>query len=77
LKTYRNLYPQVYAWENLELAYRKARKAAIPAQGLDDIQALELLDDPPGCHLQSIPAHLAFQQAVGEQGSQPGCSSFA
>jgi len=26
LKTYRNLYPQVYAWENLELAYRKARK---------------------------------------------------
>jgi hypothetical protein len=26
LKTYRNLYPQVYAWENLELAYRRARK---------------------------------------------------
>jgi len=26
LKTYRNLYPQVVAWENLELAYRRARK---------------------------------------------------
>jgi RNA-directed DNA polymerase len=26
LKTYRNLYPQVHTWENLELAYRKARK---------------------------------------------------
>jgi hypothetical protein len=26
LKTYRNLYPQVYAWENLELAYRRARR---------------------------------------------------
>lgn len=26
MKTYRHLYPQVYAWENLELAYRKARK---------------------------------------------------
>jgi RNA-directed DNA polymerase len=26
LKTYRNLYAQVYAWENLELAYRYARK---------------------------------------------------
>jgi len=26
LKTVRNLYPQVCAWENLELAYRKARK---------------------------------------------------
>ena len=26
MKTYTNLYPQVYAWENLELAYRRARK---------------------------------------------------
>ena len=26
MKTYRNLYPQVVAWENLELAYRRARK---------------------------------------------------
>jgi RNA-directed DNA polymerase len=26
LKTYRHLYPQVTAWDNLELAYRKARK---------------------------------------------------
>jgi RNA-directed DNA polymerase len=26
MKTFRNLYPQVYAWENLELAYRRARK---------------------------------------------------
>ena len=26
MKTYRRLYPQVYAWENLELAYCKARK---------------------------------------------------
>jgi hypothetical protein len=26
VKTYRNLYPRVYAWENLELAYRKARR---------------------------------------------------
>ena len=26
MKTYRSLYPQVVAWENLELAYRRARK---------------------------------------------------
>jgi len=26
MKTYRNLYPRVIAWENLELAYRRARK---------------------------------------------------
>lgn len=26
MKTYRHLYPQVYAWENLEVAYRRARK---------------------------------------------------
>jgi len=26
VKTYRNLYAQVHAWENLELAYRRARK---------------------------------------------------
>lgn len=26
MKTYKNLYPQVYAWENLEKAYRKARR---------------------------------------------------
>ena len=26
MKTYRSLYPQVVAWENLELAYRHARK---------------------------------------------------
>jgi hypothetical protein len=24
-KTYRNLYPQVCDWENIEVAYRKAR----------------------------------------------------
>jgi len=26
MKTYKNLYPQVWAWENLHLAWRKARK---------------------------------------------------
>lgn len=26
MKTYKNLYPQVYAWDNLYLAYRRARK---------------------------------------------------
>ena len=26
MKTTRNLYPQIYSWENLEAAYRKARK---------------------------------------------------
>jgi RNA-directed DNA polymerase len=26
MKTYRNLYPQVHDWDNLYLAYRKARK---------------------------------------------------
>jgi len=26
MKTYRNLYPQICAWENIELAYRRARK---------------------------------------------------
>jgi len=30
LKTYRNLYPQVYAWENLELAYKYAAMACRP-----------------------------------------------
>ena len=26
LKTYRHLYPRIWAWDNLHLAYRKARK---------------------------------------------------
>lgn len=26
MKTYKNLYPKIYSWENLEKAYRKARK---------------------------------------------------
>ncbi len=26
VKTYKNLYPQIYSWENLERAYRKARR---------------------------------------------------
>jgi len=26
MKTYKDLYPQIYTWENLERAYRKARK---------------------------------------------------
>ncbi|MCP4362189.1 MAG: hypothetical protein GY796_29635 [Chloroflexi bacterium] len=27
MKSYKNLYPQIYTWEDLENAYRKARKA--------------------------------------------------
>ncbi|MCP4755679.1 MAG: RNA-dependent DNA polymerase, partial [Proteobacteria bacterium] len=26
MKTYKNLYPQIHSWENLEMAYRKARR---------------------------------------------------
>jgi hypothetical protein len=40
LKTFRNLYPQVCAWENLELAYRKARKGKRARKPVASSQAL-------------------------------------
>ena len=38
LKTYRNLYPQVYAFENLYLAYRRARKGKRGKPGAADFE---------------------------------------
>jgi len=44
--------------------------AAVPTQGLNDVQAFELGDDAPGGHCPKgfILAHLTLQQAVDEQG---------
>ena len=45
MKTYRNLYPQVYDFENLYLAYRKARKgkrSKAPAAAFERVQEQEL-----------------------------------
>ena len=36
------------------------QQAAIPAQGLDDVQAVECFDDPSSCHLPSVLARLAL-----------------
>ncbi|HNB51089.1 MAG TPA: hypothetical protein PK530_04070 [Anaerolineales bacterium] len=41
MKTYRNLYPQVHTFENLYLAYRKARKgkrSKAPAAAFERVQ---------------------------------------
>lgn len=38
MKTYRNLYPQIYTWENLELAYRKARKGKRQTRPVADFE---------------------------------------
>lgn len=46
MKTYRNLYPQVYAFENLYYAYRAARKGKRgkpQAAAFEQIQEEELL----------------------------------
>jgi hypothetical protein len=46
VKTYRNLYPQVWDFENLYLAYRKARRGKrgrVPAAEFERIQDDELL----------------------------------
>jgi hypothetical protein len=40
LRTFRNLYPQVVAWENLELAYRRARKGKRAHRPVASSQAL-------------------------------------
>jgi RNA-directed DNA polymerase len=38
MKTYKNLYPGIYAWENLERAYRKARKGKRKTQPVADFE---------------------------------------
>ena len=46
MKTYRNLYPQIWDFENLYLAYRKARKGKRgkePAAAFEQVQEEELL----------------------------------
>ena len=46
MKTYRNLYPQIWDFENLYLAYRKARKGKRgkePAAAFEQVQEKELL----------------------------------
>ena len=39
MKTYRNLYPQIISFENLYLAFRKARKGK---RGRPEVAAIEL-----------------------------------
>ena len=39
MKTYRNLYPQIISFENLYLAFRKARKGQ---RGRPEVVAIEL-----------------------------------
>jgi len=46
VKTYRNLYPKIWSFENLYLAYRKARKGKrgkTPAAAFEQVQEQELL----------------------------------
>ena len=38
MKTYEYLYPQIYTWENLETAYRKARKGKRRHQPVADFE---------------------------------------
>ncbi len=38
MKTYKNLYPKIYAWETLETAYRKARKGKRRNQAVADFE---------------------------------------
>jgi retron-type reverse transcriptase len=38
MKTYKKLYPQICAWENLEMAYRKARKGKRKHQSVADFE---------------------------------------
>jgi hypothetical protein len=38
MKTYKNLYPQIYEWEALERAYRKARKGKRGHQAVADFE---------------------------------------
>ncbi len=38
MKTYKNLYPQICAWENLERAYRQARKGKRKTEPVADFE---------------------------------------
>jgi len=38
MKTYKNLYPNICAWENLEQAYRKARKGKRKTEAVADFE---------------------------------------
>jgi RNA-directed DNA polymerase len=38
VKTYKNLYPQICAWETLEAAYRKARRGKRAKQPVADFE---------------------------------------
>ena len=42
--------------------------AAVPTRGLDDVQALQFVDDATRGHLQATLADLTLEQAVGQQG---------
>ena len=59
-KTYRNLYPQIRDWNNLVLAYRKARKgkrARVPAATFEFYRESNLI---------------ALQDELGDKRYQPG-----
>jgi hypothetical protein len=38
MKTYKNLYPWIYDWETLEIAYRRARKGKRRSQPVADFE---------------------------------------
>jgi len=47
---------------------KPVQATSVPAEGFNDIQAFEFLDDAPGRHLQPALANLTLQQAVDKQG---------
>lgn len=60
MKTYRNLYPQVYAFENLYRAYRRARKGK---RGKAEVAAFER------CYEEEL---LTLQSELAGQSYAPG-----
>jgi len=84
LKTLRYLYPRVCAWENLELAYRKARKGKrtrkpaafiqAPSPRLGDVPCAQArIGSPMTFKPHHDPTHLYFVTAtvLGYSGSEP------
>jgi ABC-type uncharacterized transport system YnjBCD ATPase subunit len=57
LKTYRHLYPQVYAWENLELAYRYARKGKRARKPAAALMLAALVPEGVTCKMPKLKAN--------------------
>jgi retron-type reverse transcriptase len=63
MKTAKNLYPQIYTWENLELAYRRARRGKRRYEAVADFefnwesQLLRLREELAGQSYQPGPYH--------------------